>query len=69
MTMTLSAPVAVSMPTRAELSAALASFSPRVQVAAMAIRPPEYVNPQDVKIVRDALRQEAEARALLDITV
>ncbi|MFZ4068550.1 MAG: hypothetical protein ACOYJ6_00415 [Caulobacterales bacterium] len=57
------------LPNRAELAAVMASAKPRAMAAALAIKPPDNVNPQDVKIVEEELRKAAEARGGVDITV
>jgi hypothetical protein len=63
-------PIVSHMPNAAELAAVLATAKPRAKVAAMAIKPPEDVNPRDVKIVEDELRRAAAiARGGVDVTV
>lgn len=62
-------PTISHMPNPAELATVLATAKPRVRVAAMAIKPPDNVDPKDVKIVADELRKAAEARGGVDIKV
>jgi hypothetical protein len=62
-------PTISHLPNPAELAVVLASAKPRARVAAMAIKPPDDVNPRDVKIVEAELRKAAEARGGVDIRV
>lgn len=55
-------------PTYRDIAMALASSSPRVRDAAMAVRPPAEMDPRQVQIVLDAVREkEAAGRGGVDV--
>lgn len=63
----MSAPT-TSAPSLRDIAAALASGNARAQQAAFDIRPPDKVDPNDVKAVMDAVRAaEAAQRGGVDI--
>jgi hypothetical protein len=57
-----------SVPTYREISLALASPSPRVREAALSVRPPDQMDPREIQIVLDAVRErDAQARGGVDV--
>jgi hypothetical protein len=56
------------VPTYREISLALASSSPRVREAALSVRPPDQMDPREIQIVLDAVRErDAQVRGGVDI--
>lgn len=61
-------PTVPQAPSYAEMVAAFTSADMRALRAALAVRPPDQVDPRDVKIVQEAARQaEANRRGGVDV--
>lgn len=58
-------------PSIGEIQAVLRSGDQRAQQAAMSIKPPDRIDPRDVKVVMETVRRELEAsdKGRLDITI
>lgn len=58
-------------PSIGEIQAVMRTGDQLAQQAAMQIKPPDQVDPQDVKVVRETLRraEQAQVEGRIDITV